>query len=648
MQEIADWLEKLGLGQYARRFADNDISLAILGDLGDQDLKEIGVSSLGHRRQLLRAITALRDGAENEAPSLSDAEFAHVPNTGERRHLTVLFCDLVGSTEIAARLDPEEWRDIVSDYHHRVEEVVGHFGGYVAQKYGDGAMLYFGYPLAQENDAERAVRSGLAIVEAVAKQNGTPEAEGLARLAVRVGIHTGQVVINETAAIFGDVPNVAARVQTAAEPGSVLVTGDVHRLISGLFVALDRGRQTLKGVPEPVGLFQIVRASGAVRRRTAGRGVTPLVGREEELRLIASRWDRARAGQGQLVLLIGEPGLGKTRVIEELQRRIAELPHTWAELTCSQLLQNTPFHPFLQFARQRLEEQEATPEGRVAALAAWHRAVGLDPGQSVPLVAPLLELQVPADYAPAADAPEERRRRLIATLVAWVIGGARVQPILLVIEDLHWIDPSTLEFLRVLTEQGAAASLLILATARPEFRVPWPHRSHHNVITLSPLERNDVLRMVGELAARHALSGEVLDALVYRTGGVPLFIEELTRLLLKGDSHVGTQQIPLTLQASLAARLDRLGSAREVAQIGAVLGREFSYPLIRAAAGLSDTSLTVALDRLTDADLNSYPRPASRRELSLQACASARRSLRDFTERPQARAAPYGGTRIGQ
>ncbi len=428
-------------------------------------------------------------------------------------------------------------------------------------------------------------------------------ARGGPKLAVRVGIHAGPVVIGEDAEVFGEVPNIAARVQAAAEPGTVLITGDVHRLVSGLFVVSERGAQTLKGVAQPVGLYQVMRASGAGRRRAAGRAPTPLIGREEELRQVESRWGRARAGQGQLVLLVGEAGLGKSRLTEEFQSRLADTPHTWTEFACSQLLQNTPFHPFIEFARRRLEEQDPTPEGRVAALAAWHRAVGLDPAQSVPLVAPLLELPVPADYPPPPSAPEERRRRLIATLACWLTGGARTQAILLLVEDVHWADPSTLDLLRVLAEQGATVALMLLITSRPEFRAPWPHRSHHTVIALAPLERREVLRMVDEVAARHALSGEVLEALVTRTGGVPLFIEEVTRLLLEGDGHGGTQAIPLTLQASLTARLDRLGSAKEAAQIAAVLGREFTYPLIRAVAGLGDAILTVALERLAEADL---------------------------------------------
>jgi class 3 adenylate cyclase/predicted ATPase len=608
--DIGAWLRSLGLEQYEPAFRDNAIDAETLSMLTADDLRELGVAAIGHRKKLLAAIAAL--GAAGPA-SIPRAETTDVPTQpppilalpprGERRHLTVMFCDLVGSTEIAGRLDAEEWRDIVADYHRAVAEVVGRFGGYVAKNLGDGALVYFGYPQGQENDAERAVRGALAIIEAIVAQSRTLVARGGPELAVRVGIHTGPVVIGEDGEVFGEVPNVAARVQAAAEPGMLLVTRDVHRLVSGLFVASDQGVQTFKGVAEPVGVFQVVRASGAGRRRGTGRVVTPLIGREEELRQIESRWSRTRAGQGQLILLVGEAGLGKSRLTEEFQSRLMQAPHTWVEFTCSQLLQNTPFHPFIEFARRRLEEQVPTPEDRVAALAAWHRAVGLDPARSVPLVAPLLELRVLSDYPPPPSSPEERRRRLIATLAAWVTGGARTQAVLLLVEDVHWADPSTIDLLRVLAEQGAGVPLMLLITSRPEFRPPWPHRSHHTVVTLGPLERREVLQMVGEVAERHALSSETMEAVVARTGGVPLFIEEVTRLLLDGERPGGAQRIPPTLQASLTARLDRLGPAKGVAQIAAVLGAEFTYPLIRAVAGSEETALAAALERLAEADL---------------------------------------------
>ena len=624
--DIGAWLRQQGLEHYERAFRENKIDSEILPRLTAEDLKDLGVVLVGDRRRLLEAAAALRAEtavletasssvdsrrAANEvavapapaAPFARASETARAMPAGQRRHLTVMFCDLVGSTTIAAQLDPEEWRDIVADYHRAVTEAVTRFGGHVAKNLGDGALVYFGYPHAQENDAERALRAGLALLDAIAAQSLALTARNAPELAVRIGIHTGPVVLSEDAELYGEVPNIAARVQAAAEPGMVLITSDVHRLVAGLFVVSDRGLQTLKGVAEPVGLFQVIRASGAGRRRATARLATPFVGREEELRLLDSRWGRALAGQGQLVLVVGEAGLGKSRLTEQFQSRLAEVPHTWVEFVCSQLLQNTPFHPFVDFAKRRLEEKESAPEDRLAALAAWHRAVGLDPAQSVPLVAPLLDLAVPADYPPPPATPEERRRRLIATLAAWVTGGARAQPLVLHVEDVHWADPSTLDLLRVLADQGAPAPVMVFITSRPDFRAPWPHRSHHTVIALAPLERREVQQMVNEVAARHALSHQTIDALIVRTGGVPLFIEEVTRLLLERDGQGAMQAIPSTLQALLTARLDRLESAKEVAQIAAVLGREFTYPLIRAVAGHSDAELAENLERLAEADL---------------------------------------------
>ncbi len=617
--DLAAWLRNLGLERYHSAFRDNGVDGEILPHMTAEDLKDLGVTLVGDRRKLLEAIAVLRAAvpailletpsqppgvpkAAATVPAERAREAGHVSQVGERRHLTVMFCDLVGSTEIAARLDAEEWRDIVAAYHLMVTSAVTRFGGHVAKNLGDGALVYFGYPQAQENDAECALRAGLALIEAMAAQGGAAKLHAAPELAVRVGIHAGAVVIGENGEVYGEVPNIAARVQSAAEPGTVLMTSDVHRLVAGLFVVADRGLQTLKGVPEPVALLEVTRSSGG-RRRAAGRLIAPLVGREEDLRLIENRWDRARAGQGQLLLIVGEAGIGKSRLVEEFQSRLADVPHTWTEFACSQLLHNTPFHPLLEFARRRLEEQNSTPEGRVAALATWHRAVGLDPVQSVPLVAPLLELPVPAEYPPPPAASDERRRKLIGTLAAWVTGGARAQPLVLHVEDIHWADPSTLDLLRVLAEQNAAVPLMLLITSRPEFRTPWPHRSHHSVIALAPLDRRQVQQMVSEVAARHALSHQVLDALVTRTGGVPLFVEEVTRLLLERNGPAAMQAIPATLQALLTARLDRLGSAKEIGQIAAVLGGEFNYLLIRAVARQSDAALADALDRLAEADL---------------------------------------------
>jgi predicted ATPase len=354
-------------------------------------------------------------------------------------------------------------------------------------------------------------------------------------------------------------------------------------------------------VPEPVTLFRIIRASGG-GRRAGQRHLTPLVGRDEEVGMLMRRWERVRQGDGQLVLIVGEPGLGKSRLIEEFHARLRETPHTWVEWSCSQLLQNTPLHPITEWGRMRFGGADVPTEQRLSDLENSLTQVKLDPAENVPLLSPLLDIPLPEERTPTLT-PEELRRRQLAALIAWVMAGARVQPVVLALEDLHWADPTTLDVLRGIAERGALAQLFVLITARPEFRPAWGMRSHHGTVSLAPLDREQVRHMVSELAARHALPRDVIEGVTERTGGVPLFVEEVTRLLLERGEQRGIQAIPPTLQQSLAARLDRLGSAREVAQIGAVIGRDFSYPLIRSVTAIEDAPLQTALERLAEADI---------------------------------------------
>ena len=474
-------------------------------------------------------------------------------------------------------------------------------GGYVAKKLGDGLMALFGYPAAQENDAERAARAALSIQGALVEVNRKNTAAGKPALNARIGIEIGPVVIDASGEIYGDAPNVAARLQALAEPGTVVVTARVQRQIAGLFVAEERGSHELKGVPEPVTLFRLVRASGG-RRRSGQRHLTPLVGRDEEIAMLMRRWERARQGDGQLVLIIGEPGLGKSRLIEEFHTRLGETPHTWVEWSCSQLLQNTALHPVTEWGRQRFGGADVPTERRLIDLEHTLALVKLDPAENAPLLAPLFDISLSLERAPAL-APEELRRRQLAALANLVMAGARTQPVVLALEDVHWADPTTLEFIRGIVERGALAPLLLLITARPEFRPPWAIRSHHATISLAPLDRSQVREMVAELSARPALPKQIIDGVSERTGGVPLFIEEVTRLLLERGQQGDIQVIPPTLQQSLMARLDRLGPAREVAQIGAVIGRDFSYALVRAVAAMDDAALQTMLDRLAEADI---------------------------------------------
>jgi predicted ATPase len=462
-------------------------------------------------------------------------------------------------------------------------------------------MALFGYPRAQENDAERAARAALAIQRAIAEINAKNAARGVPELSTRIGIESGPVVVDATGEVFGDAPNAAARIQSLAEPGTVLVTMNVQRQVAGLFVVEDQGARELKGVSEPVQLFRIIRASGGGRRGGA-RVLTPFVGREEELGVLARRWERARAGEGQLVMIVGEPGLGKSRLIEEFHSKLSETPHTWVEWTSSQLLQNIPLHPITESGRQRFGGADIPADQRLADLEGSLRLIGLDPAEYAPLLAPVMDIPLPPARAPSFP-PEELRRRQLAALVAWGMAGARSQPIVLAFEDLQWADPTSIDLMRAFAERGAQAPILILATARPEFRIPWGMRSHHSAISLAPLDRAQVRRMVSELASRHALPSEVVEGVSERTGGVPLFVEEVTRLLLERGEEGGAHAIPPTLQQSLAASLDRLGPAREAAQIGAVLGRDFSYLLLRDVAEMDEPALHAALERLAEADL---------------------------------------------
>jgi class 3 adenylate cyclase/predicted ATPase len=615
MQQIADWLEKLGMSEYAQRFAENRIDFSVLPDLTDQHLKDLGLP-LGDRLKMLRAIREL-SGAIPPSPETASAEpesqsiaarrdaapvkvrAANV--AGERRYVTVMFCDLVGSTGISAQLDAEEWRDLVGSYLDAASEAVTEMGGHVAKKLGDGLMTLFGYPVAQENDAERAVRAALSIQRALAELNRKNEGAGKPALAARIAIDTGPAVLDAGGEIFGDVPNIAARSQSLAEPDAVVVTARVHRQVAGLFVAEERGSHNLKGVPEPIILYRIVRASGG-GRRAGQRHLTPLVGRDEEIAILMRRWERARQGDGQVVLIVGEPGVGKSRLIEEFHARLRDTPHTWVEWNCSQLLQNTPLHPVTEWGRQRFGGADVPAERRLADLENTLTLIKLDPAENVPLLAPLLDMPLSKERVVTLP-PEELRGRQFGALIGWTIASAKVQPLVLAFEDLHWSDPTTLDVLRGLAERGALAPLFIVATARPEFRPPWSIRSHHGTISLAPLDRSQVRDMVMELSARHALPQEVVEDVAARTGGVPLFVEEVTRLLLERGEQGGAHAIPPTLQQSLTARLDRLGSAREVAQVGAVIGRDFSYKLLREIAGIGDAPLQAALERLADADI---------------------------------------------
>src|SRR5215472_4828389 len=545
-----------------------------------------------------------------EVRSPTPPSSADISTDGERRHLTVLFSDLVGSTEISAHLDAEDWREIAAQYQRTAAAAVTRSGGHVAKYLGDGLMVYFGWPEAHEDDAERAVRAGLALVDDVDALNGRLASEYKVKLSVRVGIHAGSVVMGHGGGaetdVFGDAPNVASRVQSAAEPDSVMITPAVHELVSGLFVVEDCGAHQLKGIERPLQLYRAIRHTVARRRtrNTAVRALTPFVGRDDDMQLLLSRWERAREGQGQLVLVMGEPGIGKSRLVEEFQVQIKDEPHLWVECAGEKFYQSTPFHAVTQILNQGLAWRgDESLDERIDQLERRLELAGLKLAEAVPLIAELLTLPIPEKYPPLTLAPDQRRKRLLANLAAWVLNTARVQPGVVVIEDLHWVDPSTLELAQILVEQAATAPLLLFYTTRPEFRPPWPTRTHHTQITLNRLNHRHTREMVAAVVARAALAQDLIERVVDRTDGVPLFAEELTRLILEGDSCSVVHEIPATLQDSLTSRLDRLGKAKEVAQVAAVIGREFSYELLRGVAPTSEVELQSALEKLVDAEL---------------------------------------------
>jgi class 3 adenylate cyclase/tetratricopeptide (TPR) repeat protein len=614
--------------------ADNAINSAVrkirraLGDNPDAPRFVVTVPTKGYRF----VMPVIMMGSEI-ALTDHDSKVTSVDarQTQERRHLTVLICELTNSTTTAAQSDPEDWWENVTDYRSAVVHSIEHYGGHVGTYRGDCMMAYFGWPAAHDNDAERAARAGLAILDVIPKLNersGTGFSLSFPmRLSARVGIDSGTVVVGagagNDAEVFGDVPNIAARVQSAAEPDTVLITAAAHRLISGLFIVENVRPRDLKAVPAPIELFRIVRPTGVRGRIRTARGLTPFVGREEELRLLLSRWERTREGEGQMVLVVGEAGIGKSRLVAEFHKRIRDTPHIWMESAGEQLFENTPFHAIIEMLSQWLEprpsEAGRSPERsrRVNESAGssfeddcadrLERAldsVGIKVDEAAPLVADLLQLQVGARYQGVMFTPEEKRRRLLAVLTGWILGAVRMQPMVMVVEDLHWLDPSSLELQQLLAEQGAIAPLMLLYTARPEFRQPWPLRSHHTQITLNRLSTRDAQKMIEQVASRHVLARETLDAVTERTSGVPLFVEELTRAVLEGgDARPGARTIPETLHDSLMARLDRLGAAKEVAQLAAVIGPEFSYELLQLIAEIPEDELRTALTKLTDAEL---------------------------------------------
>jgi class 3 adenylate cyclase/predicted ATPase len=623
--DISAWLRGLGLERYEQAFRDNDIASAVLPELTDQDLKDLGIS-LGHRRLLLKAIRVVAGDQAGHGP----AESARAPDTpeaaprseAERRQLTVLFCDLVGSTELAARLDPEDMGAVIRTYHRCCSEAVERWDGHVAKYMGDGVLAYFGWPQAHEDEAERAVRAGLAIATAVA-QLSLPGGEPLA---ARIGIATGLVMVGELIgegaareqAVVGETPNLAARLQTLAAPGRVVISQATRRLVGGLFELAGLGPQRLKGFAEPLSAFRVEGEGRAEGRFEAlhGERLTPLVGREHELGILLERWAWAKDGDGQVVLLSGEPGIGKSRVIRTLRERIGDEPYTPLSHFCSPYHTNSALHPVIGLLERAAGfGPEDTPASRLDKLEAVLGQATENLVEVVPLLAALLGVPIGDRYPALTLTPEVQKRRTFEALLEQLAGLAARQPVLALYEDMHWIDPSTLEFLGLVIERIQRLPVLVLITFRPEFQSPWTAHSHVTTLTMSRLGRRQGADLVARVTGEKSLPAAIVEQIVARTDGVPLFVEELTKTVLEsglladaGDHYelsgpLPPLAIPTTLHDSLMARLDRLAPVKEVAQIGAVIGRDFSYDLLAAVAPMSANQLDEALEQLVASEL---------------------------------------------
>jgi class 3 adenylate cyclase/predicted ATPase/DNA polymerase III delta prime subunit len=619
MQQVADWLEKLGMSEYAQRFAENGISIAALRHLTDQDLREIHVL-LGHRRIMLAAIGELARAAEPVAP-IAGSE-ARPRDSAERRQVTVMFCDLVGSTALSARMDPEDLREIVSGYQRCVTETVRRFGGFVAKYMGDGVLVYFGYPTAHEDDADRAVRAGLAVVEAVGRLPTEDEP-----LQVRIGIATGLVVVGDLVgagaaqeqAVVGETPNLAARLQALAPPNAVVIAQGTHRLTGGLFEYQCLGRVEAKGFAESVRAWRVLEESQVENRFEAlhpSVGETPLVGREGEIELLLQWWQRAKSGEGHVVLLSGEPGIGKSRITAALQQRLAGEPFACLRYFCSPYYQDSALRPTIaQLERAAGFAREDAPKVKLTKLEAL-LAPTRPSDEDVALLAELLSIPVTTTagrYPVLNLTPQRKKERTFKALLRQLAMLARQRPVLMVFEDAHWVDPTSMEQLDRVVEQVRCSAVLLLITFRPEFSPPWTSQGHVTTLTLDRLDQRESAALAQRIAGSYgALPAEALDEIVARTDGVPLFVEELTKAVIEASAGAelvlsGTpaaaRAVPSTLHASLIARLDRLGpAAKEVAQVGAAIGREFSYQLLAAVAA-PRAEVQDVLSRLVDAGL---------------------------------------------
>jgi class 3 adenylate cyclase/predicted ATPase len=617
--DIASWLRGLGLERYEAAFLGNDIGPEILRHLTADDLKELGVATVGHRRQLLVAIGELQ---REEAPKFAKSTDGHLglPSAGERRQLTVMFCDLVGSTALSEKLDPEELRSLLHAYRTLCGDVIARYDGFVARYIGDGILTYFGWPTAHEEDAERAVRAALEIVHTVRRASSTED------LSVHIGIATGFVVVGEPAGAgegstlaVGSTPNLAARLQGLAAADQIVIAASTHRLVGNAFALTDLGEHDLKGIAEPVHAWRVERALLTESRFDARRddgALTPLVGREEEVDLLLRRWTQAKDGEGQMVLLSGEPGIGKSRILSTLRQRLDAQGVQALRFQCSPFSVNSAYWPMIDHLERKLAfGRDETADSKLDKLEALVVTEYGCRSADVRFVASILSLPCDARYSALPMTPQKHKDETLRTLVDLIDATARQQPSVMLFEDAHWADPTTLEVLDLLVDRVKAIPLLVVLTHRPEFQPRWFEQGHVGALNLSRLTRAQSAAMVAALANGKALPEVLLEQILTRTDGVPLFVEELTKSVLESgelreaDDHyeyggsARTVTIPATLRDSLMARLDRFMPVREVAQIGAAIGREFSYELIAAVAPMPQAQLEDSLARLSESGL---------------------------------------------
>ncbi|MGH8676060.1 MAG: AAA family ATPase, partial [Burkholderiales bacterium] len=613
---VRTWLEGLSLAQYADTFEQNAVDFDLLPTLTEKELDQLGIRVLGHRLKLIKEIEAL--ATSPQARTQGKAAPSGPAAGPERRQLTVMFCDLVGSTTLSQKLDPEDLRRLMQRYQQVCGEAVARYGGHVAQYLGDGLVVYFGWPRAHEDDAHRGLRAGLKIIEAV---KSIPAIEPLR---VRIGVATGPVVVGETGggdasvpkAAVGETPNVAARVQGLAEPDSMVISASTRRLVAEAFEYQDLGEHTLKGIAGPVRAWRVLGESGTGDRFADAHGarLTPLVNRDEDMALLLDRWSRCCRGDGLAVMLAGEPGIGKSRITAELCERVGAA-NVLFRAQCSEHYRNSAFYPIIALLQRAARfERSDPPAMKVDKLEQLLMRIGAPVERAAPFFAALLSL--PLDrYPPLRSSPQKQKRDIIDAIVATVVAASHRQPVLLLFEDLHWMDPTTLEVVDSIVAAIRGAPMLLVMTARSEFERRWPSHGQVTVRTLCGLSRSHCLQLVGAVVGREALPVRVLERIVDRTDGVPLFLEEVTRTILESEPLKGKAgaetptarldeiEIPATLKDSLTARLDQLGPAKRVAQIGAVIGRQFRHDIVAALSGMPDAALAAHLRQLVASGL---------------------------------------------